>query len=257
MTRIITYNVNGIRAAVREGLHEWIQVAQPDVLCIQETKAQPDQIPVFDFELLGYKTFAHSAIKKGYSGVAILTKKEPDYVQAGLGIQKYDSEGRFIRTDFGDVSVISVYHPSGSSGDLRQAFKMEWLNDFRNYMAKLRKERPNLIVSGDYNICHKPIDIHDPVRNATVSGFLPEEREWMSGFLETGFTDSFRYLNPEPHQYSWWSYRANARAYNKGWRIDYNMVTNGLVNKIRRVAILSQAMHSDHCPVLLEMDLNL
>ena len=257
MTRIITYNVNGIRAAVRKGLPEWIQVAQPDVLCIQETKAQPDQIPVFDFELLGYKTYAHSAIKKGYSGVAILTKKEPDHIQAGLGIQKYDSEGRFIRADFGDISIVSVYHPSGSSGDERQAFKMEWLYDFQNYISELRKERPNLIVSGDYNICHKPIDIHDPVRNASVSGFLPEEREWMSGFLETGFTDSFRYLNPEPHQYSWWSYRANARANNKGWRIDYNMVTNGLANKIGRVAILSQAMHSDHCPVLLEMDLDL
>jgi len=257
MTRIITYNVNGIRAAVRKGLPEWIQVAQPDVLCIQETKAQPDQIPVFDFELLGYKTYAHSAIKKGYSGVAILTKKEPDHVQAGLGIKKYDSEGRFIRADFGDISIVSVYHPSGSSGDERQAFKMEWLYDFQNYISELRKERPNLIVSGDYNICHKPIDIHDPVRNASVSGFLPEEREWMSGFLETGFTDSFRYLNPEPHQYSWWSYRANARANNKGWRIDYNMVTNGLANKIGRVAILSQAMHSDHCPVLLEMDLDI
>ena len=257
MTRIITYNVNGIRAAVRKGLPEWIEVAQPDVLCIQETKAQPDQIPVFDFELRGYKTYAHSAIKKGYSGVAILTKKEPDHIQAGLGIQKYDSEGRFIRADFGDISIVSVYHPSGSSGDERQAFKMEWLHDFRNYISELRKERPNLIVSGDYNICHKPIDIHDPVRNASVSGFLPEEREWMSGFLETGFTDSFRYLNPDPHQYSWWSYRANARANNKGWRIDYNMVTNGLANKIGRVAILSQSMHSDHCPVLLEMDLDL
>lgn len=249
--------MNGIRAAVRKGLPEWIEVAQPDVLCIQETKAQPDQIPVFDFELRGYKTYAHSAIKKGYSGVAILTKKEPDHIQAGLGIQKYDSEGRFIRADFGDISIVSVYHPSGSSGDERQAFKMEWLHDFQNYISELRKERPNLIVSGDYNICHKPIDIHDPVRNASVSGFLPEEREWMSGFLETGFTDSFRYLNPEPHQYSWWSYRANARANNKGWRIDYNMVTDNLVNNIGRVAILPQAMHSDHCPVLLEMDLDL
>ena len=257
MTRIISYNVNGIRAAVRKGLPEWLQVAQPDVLCIQETKAQPDQIPVFDFELRGYKTYAHSAIKKGYSGVAILTKKEPDRVQAGMGIQKYDSEGRFIRADFGDISIVSVYHPSGSSGDKRQSFKMEWLHDFQNYITELRKERPNLIISGDYNICHKPIDIHDPVRNAKSSGFLPEEREWMSGFLATGFTDSFRYLNPKPHQYSWWSYRANARANNKGWRIDYNMITDNLVNKIKRVAILPQAMHSDHCPVLLEMDLNL
>jgi exodeoxyribonuclease-3 len=257
MTRIITYNVNGIRAAMRKGFADWIEVAKPDVLCIQETKAQPDQIPTFDFEMMGYKTYAHSAIKKGYSGVAILTKKEPDHVETGMGIQKYDAEGRFIRADYGGISIISVYHPSGSSGDERQAFKMQWLHDFEDYIAQLKKERPNLIICGDYNICHKPIDIHDPIRNAKVSGFLPEEREWMSGFLETGFTDSFRHLNPDPHQYSWWSYRANARANNKGWRIDYNMVSDSLTDKIKRVAILSQAMHSDHCPVLLEMDLNL
>jgi exodeoxyribonuclease-3 len=257
MTRIITYNVNGIRAAMRKGLADWIESAQPDVLCIQETKAQPDQIPVFDFELLGYKTYAHSAIKKGYSGVAILSKKEPDHVETGMGIPTYDAEGRFIRADYGGISIVSVYHPSGSSGDERQAFKMQWLHDFENYITELRKERPKLIVCGDYNICHQPIDIHDPIRNATVSGFLPEEREWMSGFLNNGFTDSFRHLNPEPHQYSWWSYRANARANNKGWRIDYNMVSDSLADKIERVAILSQAMHSDHCPVLLEMNIDL
>lgn len=254
MTRIITYNVNGIRAAMKKGFAEWIESAQPDVLCMQETKAQPDQIPVFDFELLGYKTYAHSAIKKGYSGVAILSKKEPDHIEVGIGIPKYDAEGRFIRSDYGDISVISVYHPSGSSGDVRQAFKMEWLSDFEDYITNLRKERPNLIVCGDYNICHQAIDIHDPVRNSKVSGFLPEEREWMSGFLNTGFVDSFRHLNPEPHQYSWWSYRANARANNKGWRIDYNMVTENLIDKIQSVAILPQAMHSDHCPVMLEID---
>jgi len=254
MTKIITYNVNGIRAAVRKGFLEWLETANPDIVCIQETKAQDDQIPVFDLEMKGYKTYSFSAVKKGYSGVAIFTKQEPDHIETGIGIEKYDNEGRFIRADFGDVSVVSVYHPSGSSGDLRQAFKMQWLSDFQNYILELRKTRPKLIVCGDYNICHKPIDIHDPVRNAKSSGFLPEEREWMSGFLETGFIDSFRYLNQEPHQYSWWSYRANARANNKGWRIDYNMVTENLRDKIQRVAILPDAMHSDHCPVLLEID---
>ena len=255
MLRIITYNVNGIRAALRKGLPDWIEAAQPDVLCLQETKAQPEQIPYFDFEILGYKTYAHSAVKKGYSGVAILTKKEPDLVTAGLGISTYDTEGRFLRVDFGNLSFVSVYHPSGSSGEERQAFKMQWLSDFQTYMNELKKERPYLVVSGDYNICHKPIDIHDPVRNARVSGFLPEERAWMDRFLKTGFVDSFRHLNSEPHQYSWWSYRANARTNNKGWRIDYNMVTENLADKISRVAILSQAMHSDHCPVLLELDM--
>lgn len=253
MTRIITYNVNGIRAAIKKGLLEWISAADPDLVCIQETKAQPYQIPVVELEMLGYKSYIHSAKKKGYSGVAILSKKIPDHIEPGIGIQKYDDEGRFLRLDFGDLSVVSVYHPSGSSGEDRQAFKMQWLSDFQDYVTELRKIRPMLVISGDYNICHQPIDIHDPVRNKTTSGFLPEEREWMTGFLETGFVDSFRHLNKDPHHYTWWSYRANARANNKGWRIDYNMVTENLKDKIQRVAILPQAKHSDHCPALLEL----
>lgn len=257
MTRIISYNVNGIRAAVKKGFIEWLEAADPDIVCLQETKAQPDQIPVFEFEAMGYKTYIQSAQKKGYSGVTILTKKEPDHVQIGIGIEKYDFEGRFIRLDFGDISIVSVYHPSGSSGDERQAFKMQWLFDFQDYVTELRKTRPKLIICGDYNICHEAIDIHDPVRNKTVSGFLPEERDWMTGFLKTGFIDSFRHLNKEPHNYSWWSYRANARANNKGWRIDYNMVTENMIDKISRATILPQAMHSDHCPVLVEMDFNI
>lgn len=251
--RIITYNVNGIRAAISKGLMEWLAAANPDVLCIQETKAQPDQIPLVEFEMMGYKSYIHSAKKKGYSGVAIFSKKDADRVETGIGNEKYDDEGRFIRADYGDISVVSVYHPSGSSGDERLAFKMEWLEAFENYVDELRKKRPQLIVSGDYNICHQAIDIHDPIRNQTVSGFLPEEREWMSGFLGNGFVDSFRHLNKEPHHYSWWSYRANARANNKGWRIDYNMVTENLKDKISRVAILPQARHSDHCPVMVEL----
>ncbi len=254
MARIISYNVNGIRAALKKGLIEWMEAAQPDVLCIQETKAQPDQIPIGEFEFAGYRHYWHSAVKKGYSGVAILTKQEPDNVQTGCGIEKYDNEGRVIRADYGDVSVLSVYHPSGSSGDERQAFKMEWLSDFQNYVDELKKERPNLIIAGDYNICHEAIDIHNPVSNKNTSGFLPEEREWMSSFIESGFIDSFRHFNPEPHNYSWWSYRARAREKNLGWRIDYNMVSEPLRDKIKRAAILPEAMHSDHCPVLVEVD---
>lgn len=253
MTRIITYNVNGIRAAIKKGFMEWLVAADPDIVCIQETKAQPDQIPVVELEMFGYKTYMHSAVKKGYSGVAILSKKEADHIEIGIGIPKYDNEGRFIRADYGDISVVSVYHPSGSSGEERLAFKLQWLDEFQDYVSDLRKERQKLIISGDYNICHEAIDIHDPIRNKTVSGFLPEERAWMSGFMETGFVDSFRQLNKEPHHYSWWSYRANARANNKGWRIDYNMVTDNIADRITRVAILPQAMHSDHCPVLLEI----
>ncbi len=254
MKKIISYNVNGIRAAMKKGFMEWLEAANPDIVCIQETKAQNDQIPVMEFELSGYKTYIYSAVKKGYSGVAILTKEEPDHVEYGMGIEKYDNEGRFIRVDYGEYSVASIYHPSGSSGDERQAFKMEWLEDYQNYINKLKKERINLILAGDYNICHKPIDIHDPVRNATSSGFLPEEREWIGNFIESGFIDSFRQFNQDPHHYSWWSYRANARANNKGWRIDYQMVSEHLKDKMKRAYILPEAKHSDHCPIGLEID---
>ena len=254
MKNIVSYNVNGIRAAIRKGLIDWIKIVNPDIMCIQETKAQLEQIPVLEFATLGYKNYWFSAKKKGYSGVGVLSKIEPDHVEYGMGIEKYDNEGRVIRADYGDVSVISVYHPSGSSGDLRQKFKMIWLEDFLKYIHKLKKNRPNLIISGDFNICHKPIDIHDPIRNATSSGFLPEEREWLTRFIDIGFIDSFRYFNKEPHNYTWWSYRANARVKNLGWRIDYNMLSKQLENLMKRALILPDAKHSDHCPATVEID---
>ena len=254
MPRIITYNVNGIRAAMGKGLIDWMKSTKPDILCLQEIKATPEQVGVFELEEMGYHHYWYPAQKKGYSGVAIFTKIKPDNVVYGCGIKEYDDEGRFIRADFVDVSVVSVYHPSGSSGDERQAFKMKWLSDFQKYINTLRKTRPKLILSGDYNICHKAIDIHNPISNAKTSGFLPEEREWLDGFVNDGFVDGFRHFNSEPHQYSWWSYRANARVKNLGWRIDYNMVTENLKNSLKRSVILPEAMHSDHCPVLLEID---
>lgn len=254
MKKIISYNVNGIRAAIRKGLLDWLTAVDADIVCLQETKAQPDQIPLFDIEALGYRSYWFSAQKKGYSGVAILSKTEPDHVSYGMGIQKYDDEGRFIRADYGDISVVSAYHPSGSSGEERQAFKMMWLEDYQRHIDTLKKERPKLILSGDYNICHKPIDIHDPIRNAKSSGFLPEEREWMSGFIDSGFIDTFRLFNDQPHNYSWWSYRANARAKNLGWRIDYHMASLSLESQLRRALILPDAHHSDHCPITLEID---
>jgi len=254
MKRIISYNVNGIRAAIRKGFLEWLDASNPDVLCMQEIKATPDQLEEGILENLNYKTFWHPAEKKGYSGVSIWSKEEPRHVEIGCGIDKYDSEGRVIRLDFEDYSVISVYMPSGSSGDIRQAFKMQWLSDFQKYIDELKKDFPNLIISGDYNICHKAIDIHNPTRNANTSGFLPEEREWVSGFIDSGFVDSFRAFNEDPHQYSWWSYRANARAKNLGWRIDYHMVSESIQSRMSRAAILAEAKHSDHCPILLEID---
>jgi len=251
--KIISYNVNGIRAAINKGFLEWLAASNADIVCLQEIKAMHEQIPLLDFDALGYHHFWYPAQKKGYSGVAILSKQMPDNLVFGMGMEEYDREGRFLRADFGDLSVASIYHPSGSSGDERQAFKMRWLADFEQYVEKLRQEKPKLVLSGDYNICHQAIDIHDPVRNATVSGFLPEEREWMSGFFAKGYVDSFRELNKQPHQYSWWSYRANARANNKGWRIDYHVLTENLKPEIKSAAILPEVKHSDHCPVVVEV----
>jgi exodeoxyribonuclease-3 len=254
MVKILTYNVNGIRAALRKDFASWLKATNPDVLCLQEIKANSEQFDESIFTDLGYHCFWNSAEKKGYSGVAILTKTKPQHVEYGCGIEQIDFEGRILRADFDGFSVMSAYFPSGSSGDLRQVFKMKFLNQFQTYINALKKDFPKLVISGDYNICHKAIDIHNPQRNKNTSGFLPEEREWMSGFITSGFVDSFRSLNPEPHNYSWWSYRANARAKNLGWRIDYNMISKNLLAHLSRSAILSQAFHSDHCPVLVELD---
>ena len=251
--KIISYNVNGIRSAMQKGLPEWLNEEQPDILCLQETKAHPEQVETQVFKDLGYELHWMSAEKKGYSGVAIFTKPSPKHVQYGCDMQLYDCEGRVLRADYNDFSVMSVYMPSGSSGDQRQDFKMQWLTDFQQYINELRKEIPNLIISGDYNICHQPIDIHDPVRNKNSSGFLPEEREWFSQFVSSGFIDTFRQFNNDPHHYSWWSYRAGARKNNKGWRIDYHLASEPLKNRLKHAAILPDVVHSDHCPVLLEI----
>ena len=252
--KILTYNVNGIRAALRKDFSSWLKAVNPDIICLQEIKANPEQFEASVFTDLGYHCFWNPAEKKGYSGVAILTKTKPQHVEYDCGIKEIDFEGRILRADFDRFSVVSAYFPSGSSGDIRQEFKMKFLTQFQNYVNVLKKDFPNLVISGDYNICHKAIDIHNPQRNKNTSGFLLEEREWMSEFIASGFTDSFRHLNPEPHNYSWWSYRANARAKNLGWRIDYNMISENLLSNLSRSAILSQAHHSDHCPVLVELE---
>jgi exodeoxyribonuclease-3 len=248
---IVSYNVNGIRSAMGKGLLNWMEERKADVYCFQETKAEMSQIDHKPFELFGYKSYWFSAQKKGYSGVAIFTKQTPDHVEYGFGDPEYDNEGRIVRADFGDTSVISVYIPSGSSGEERQGYKMIWLDYFYNYIEQLRKTRPNLVICGDYNICHQPIDIHDPVNNKNSSGFLPEERAWLSKFIDSGLTDTFRVYNPQPHEYSWWTFRAGARERNKGWRIDYCMTTPNI--KPLESGILQQVKHSDHCPVWVKI----
>jgi exodeoxyribonuclease-3 len=254
MPTIISYNVNGIRAALKKDWALWAKATNADVIALQETKAHPDQLDLTIFDDLGYHHYWFSAEKKGYSGVALLCKEKPLNVAYGCGIAKYDFEGRVIRADFKDFSVLSVYFPSGTTGGVRQVYKMEFLSDFQTYINELKKEIPNLIVSGDYNICHEEIDIHNPVSNKNSSGFLPEERAWMSSFLKSGFIDSFRAFTKAPHHYSWWSYRAASRERNKGWRIDYNMLSETLLDRFKRAAILPEAKHSDHCPVLLELN---
>lgn len=231
----------------------WLDSVKADVVCLQEIKAMPEQFDQTLFNEIGYDCYIHSANKKGYSGVAILSKIKPQNVEYGCGINEIDFEGRVIRADYKDFSVMSVYFPSGSSGDLRQEFKFKFLDLFATYIHNLRNKIPNLIICGDFNICHKSIDIHNPVRNKNTSGFLPEERDWMDKFIESGFTDVFRIENKEPHNYTWWSYRANARAKNLGWRIDYIMINKTIISKFKRSVILSKAKHSDHCPVLLEI----
>ena len=252
--KIASYNVNGIRAALNKGFVEWLTSVGPDVICLQEIKAMKEQVDVSLIEAAGYPYhYWFSAQKKGYSGVAIFCKTEPDHVEYGTGIEYMDFEGRNLRVDFGDISIMSMYLPSASNMD-RLDFKLKYMADFQDYANTLRKTHENLIVCGDYNICHEAIDIHDPVRNKNVSGFLPVEREWIGNFMESGFIDSFRHFNKEPHNYTWWSYRANARNNNKGWRLDYGMVSQSLAERLKRSVILSEAKHSDHCPILLEVD---
>jgi len=251
--KIISYNVNGIRAAINKGLVDWLKTEMPDVLCLQETKAQPEQVNLSGFEELGYHHYWESAEKKGYSGVAIFSKTEPKHVEIGCGIAKYDAEGRILRVDYQDFSVLNVYMPSGTSGDERQAFKMKWLDDFYNYAHDVANEVGQLVIVGDYNIAHEEFDIHNPKGNKNNSGFLPEEREWVTKFLDSGFIDSYRYLNPEDQRYSWWTYRFNARKNNKGWRIDYQTVTENMKSRLVRADLLNDAIHSDHCPTLLEL----
>jgi len=254
--KIVSYNVNGIRAAIKKGFVEWLTSNDFDIVCIQETKANHDQVDTSAIEDLGYHVFWFGAQKKGYSGVAVFSKIKPDTIIKGQGQEKYDFEGRTIQLYFKDFVLINTYFPSGSSGDIRQSYKYEFLDDYFDFIKELQQQGKNLIVVGDYNICHLDIDIHNPTKQKNTSGFLPEERRWMDLWFENNMIDSFRKIHGDiTDKYSWWSYRANARNNNKGWRIDYISISKALENKISDAEILKDVKHSDHCPVLVEIDI--
>jgi len=254
--KIVSYNVNGIRAAIKKGLADWVSVENPDVFCIQESKSQEDQIDPEIFSSLGYHAYWHSAEKKGYSGVVTFSKKQASDVIKGMGIEPYDIEGRVIRTDFDDFILINAYFPSGSSSEERHDFKMQFLEDIQPWAEDLLKESKKLIILGDYNIVRLDLDIHNPQRKDKPSGFRPEERAWLNNWFENGFVDAFRHMYPEKeNDYSWWSYRAGSRKKNKGWRIDYISVSEALKNGIKEVKHGYDVVHSDHAPVILDIEL--
>ncbi|MCD7971925.1 MAG: exodeoxyribonuclease III [Candidatus Azobacteroides sp.] len=252
--KIVSYNVNGIRAAVNKGFMNWLQEENPDILCLQEIKAMPEQVNPEAFQALGYFSLINPAEKKGYSGVALFSKQVPDFYSFGINKEVYDTEGRVIRADFGNLTIVCVYVPAGISGEIRQAYKMEFLKDFFHYLHGLKKERPEILLCGDFNISHKEIDLYNPEKYQFASGFLPEERKWLDELLEDGFIDTFREFDHSAEKYTWWSYMASARAKNRGWRLDYHFITEPVKARLKNACILPQVVHSDHCPVVVELD---
>ena len=252
--KIITWNVNGIRSCSRKGLVEFAQREDADILCLQETKAHPEQLEEDLIHLADYKSYWSSAFKRGYSGTVTYLKKEPACVQKGIGIRKFDTEGRFVITKHDDFFLYNVYFPNGASSDERHLYKQDFLERFTAYLKKHIDRGEEVVVVGDYNVAHREVDVYDPNGLARTSGFLPEEREWFEKFLSIGFVDIFRHFHPDTHRYSWWSYKEKARNVNKGWRIDYICCTMGLLDQVRSVDILDGQMGSDHCPVFIEME---
>ena len=251
--RVISVNVNGIRAAHRKNFFSWLKTQNADVVCIQETKAQVDQLTEEIIKPEGYYSYFNSAVKKGYSGVAIYARVKPDKVIDKIGWENADKEGRFIQANFGKLSVVSIYLPSGSSSEERQAIKYDFLDRFIPVLKKIRRQKREYIICGDWNIAHKKIDIKNWKSNQKNSGFLPEERAWMDNLFDNiGMVDSFRIVNQQPEQYTWWSNRGQAWAKNVGWRLDYQVVTPGLKNKIITASIYKDERFSDHAPLIID-----
>lgn len=253
---IYSWNVNGIRAVAKKGFGDWMASASPapDVVCLQETKAHPEQVPPEVAYPEGYEAYWCPATRKGYSGVAVFSKVKPGKVHYGMGIDRFDLEGRYLRLEFPKFDLLNIYFPNGTSGDERLQFKMEYYDAFLEHCETLRKkEKKKLVICGDVNTAHKEIDLKNAKQNEKNSGFLPMEREWIDKFIEHGYVDTFREFCKEPDQYTWWTYRANARARNIGWRIDYFFVTRDLLKKVKNSFITPEVMGSDHCPIGLEI----
>lgn len=256
--KVMTLNCNGIRSAAKKGFFEWLQTQDVDIVCLQETKAQIGQLEDPQYFPEGFHCYYFDALKKGYSGTAIFSRKKPDRVTPGLGFPLADEEGRYIQADFGPLSVASLYLPSGSSGEERQSCKFAFLEDFMKHMRALREDKRHYIICGDWNICHKEIDLKNWKSNQKNSGFLPEERRWLDTLYdETGWVDAFRLVNKQAEQYSWWSARGQARAKNVGWRLDYHVISPELVDMVEAAQIYTGQQFSDHAPVIMQFRMDL
>jgi exodeoxyribonuclease III len=253
--QIISWNVNGIRAAHRKGFKEWFMDEKPDILCVQETKAHRKQFPPDIRNVDGYHTYFSEAERKGYSGVALYTRLKPEKVEKGFGVDEFDPEGRTLIADYGDFVLFNIYFPNGKMSPERLQYKMDFYDEFLEYADDLKSQGRNIVVCGDVNTAHKEIDLARPKENEKISGFLPEERDWIDKFLSHGYVDTFREFNQKPEQYSWWSYRTRARERNVGWRLDYFFVNQEFMQHVESSYILSDVMGSDHCPVGINITL--
>ncbi|MGI6686468.1 MAG: exodeoxyribonuclease III [Bacillota bacterium] len=251
--RIFSWNVNGLRAIQKNGFMDWVLNEKPDILCLQETKIQEEQLSDELKQIPGYQAYFSFAERKGYSGVATYTKKEPLSVQCGIGDPKFDCEGRILITEFAEFILLNIYFPNGQRDEIRLGYKMDFYEAILAYCDELVAKGKKLIICGDYNTAHKEIDLKNPKSNEKRSGFLPEERAWMDKFVSHGYVDVFRYFYPELVKYSWWSYRFKARERNAGWRIDYHFVSENLINEVKGAEIHDHVMGSDHCPVMIEL----
>lgn len=249
--KITTWNVNGYRAVLRKKALDWIPEVDPDVLCLQETKLQLDQINDDEAQIEGYQATWNSAERKGYSGVVTFHKEQPLNTEKGIGIEKFDGEGRVIRSQYEDFHLYNIYFPNGGQGNKRVPFKLEFYEELLHICDDLHRENANIIITGDFNTAHNEIDLANPKANEKNTGFLPEEREWIDKYLEHNFVDAYRELYPERIQYTWWTYRYNARENNIGWRLDYFLVSEQLMKRVEDVVVHSEIMGSDHCPVSL------